>query len=138
MPSELEGCCSNLYDDIWLYSFIVLSSSNKFRYFNLAFMITTRITSNALLQSWDTLASCTDQSSPIEYVDGGHLPRPPPLERGSTRRHHHEFSVLAEANIAEIDGSSKRFSVSNNCDQRCSNNDDVRRTILRYNDITTM
>jgi hypothetical protein len=65
MPSELEGCCSNLYDDVWLYSFIALSSSNKFRYFNLALRITTRITSNALiLRSWETLASYTAISLP--------------------------------------------------------------------------
>jgi hypothetical protein len=43
---------------------------------------------------------------------GGHLSRPAPLERGSTRRHVNIITsspVLAEANIAEIDGSSKRL-----------------------------
>jgi preprotein translocase subunit SecA len=42
-------------------------------------------------------------------------------------------SVLAEANIAEIGWLFKAFgvSVSNNCDQQCSNNEDVRRN--RYN-----
>jgi preprotein translocase subunit SecA len=42
-------------------------------------------------------------------------------------------SVLAEANIAEIGWLFQAFgvSVSNNCDQQCSNNEDVRRN--RYN-----
>jgi hypothetical protein len=57
----------------------------------------------------------------------------------STRKHYHEFSRLGRGQHRRNRWLFQAFgvSVSNNCDQICSNNDDVRRTI-RYNDITTM